>query len=344
MAAIGQRCTLVAALLLVWPMTVDAAEAPPSVDCARAVTVIDKMICGDPKLAEADRKLADTYARVRRELSPESFATVRAVQRAWLRGSRAACAPGHVIDGEKLSDKGANECLDEQYGRQLYLIDIPMKTIGGLRLEGRLRMHQWLHPKVNETDQAPWLVGVPAAKAEAFNQAIFNELKPDRNQFADAGFDDMPDAVFTYNRSYALHHADERLISLDIEIFHEANFGHGWQEETAFNWDLARDRPLDFDGLFQDETWKAAIVEYAINDAKDQMKQDPGDLISEASVDDPAAWVFDDDGATIRFGHRERSGAGASIEVTIPYDVLAPLLRSDTPLPISAASSADTPR
>jgi uncharacterized protein YecT (DUF1311 family) len=342
MTTFGWRCVWLAAGLLVGPVIALADDAPPRVDCAKAVTVIDKMICGDPKLAEADHKLADTYARVRRELSPESFATVREVQRAWLRGSRAACAPGHVVDGEKLSDKAAKECLEEQYGRQLYLIDIPVKTISGLRLEGRLRLRQWLHPKVGETDQDPWLLGVPAAKAEAFNRAISAELKPDRNPFADAGFDDMPDAVFTYNRSYVLHHVDERLISLDIEVFHEANFGHGWQEETAFNWDLARDRPLDFDALFQDQTWKPAIVEYAINEAKDQMKQDPGDLISEASVDDPSAWVFDDDGATIRFGHGERSGAGASIEVTISYDVLAPFLRPDTPLPVTI--SGDTPR
>ena len=58
MTTFGWRCVWLAAGLLVGPVIALADDAPPRVDCAKAVTVIDKMICGDPKLAEADHKLS----------------------------------------------------------------------------------------------------------------------------------------------------------------------------------------------------------------------------------------------------------------------------------------------
>jgi hypothetical protein len=56
-------------------------------------------------------------------------------------------------------------------------------------------------------------------------------------------------------------------------------------------------------------------------------------MITPETVDNADAWLFDDDGATLMLGHGERSMVGASIEVAIPYDVLAPYLRADAPLP-----------
>jgi uncharacterized protein YecT (DUF1311 family) len=319
-------------LLLLAPRWAAGDEARPSFDCAQAATVIDRMICGDPRLAEADRKLADTYARVQRELSPESFATAREAQRAWL-PRRGACTQGIKIAGEKLSAEEASQCLVDLYERQGYLIDIPVKPLGGLTLEGRVRTRKWRRPDTDESDVYPWLVGSPAAKPAAFNQAILKNMHLDTHPFAQAGFDNEPGLHFDFDRSYQLHHVDARLISLEMFIHHEGNIGHGWQEQYTVNWDLAHDRPLDLDALFADGKWKAAIVAYALDDVKDAV-QDPGSLIYEASVDDPSAWVFDDDGAVIRFGHGERSMAGASAEVTIPYDVLEPYLRPDAPLPL----------
>jgi uncharacterized protein YecT (DUF1311 family) len=323
---------VVALLLLVAPPIAKAQETRPSFDCAKAVTAIDKMICADPKLAEADRALADSYTRLQRELSPDSFATVRVVERAWLL-KRAACAPGHVIDGEKLSAEGARQCLANAYEQQGYLIDIPVKNIGSVTLEGRLRVKTWQHPKTDESDRYPWLIGTPAATTTAFNQAIAAELRLERHPFAAAGFDNEPDLSCDFDRSYALHHADERLISLQIEIHHECNIGHGWREESAFNWDLAHNRPLDFAGLFADGDWRAAITQFAIKYLEGEVG-DPAGFVADFPIDDPQAWVFDDDGAVLRLGHGERSGAGASADVEIPYDVLAPLLRPDAPLPL----------
>lgn len=308
-----------------------ADEERPGFDCTKAVAPIDRLICADPKLAAADNALAQTYARVKRELSPESFETVREVQRAWLR-ERMSCTPGRKVDGGGMSEERARECLAESYETEARLIDIPVRQLGGLKLEGRLRERKWQRPSTDETDSYPWLVGMPAAKAAAFDHAILGELHLDRHPFAGAGFDNEPDLHFDFDRSYVLHRVDERLISLEIFIHHEGNIGHGWQEQFTVNWDVAHDRRLDLDDLFSGDKWQAAVLAYALNDVKDEVTE-PESFINEGTVDDASAWVFDDDGAAIRFGHGERSGAGASAEVSVPYEVLKPYVRPGAPLP-----------
>jgi uncharacterized protein YecT (DUF1311 family) len=65
----------------------------PGFDCDKAQTTAEKLICRDIEIATADRTIADRYAALRAQETPESFATVRAAQRAWLKYTRHPAAP-----------------------------------------------------------------------------------------------------------------------------------------------------------------------------------------------------------------------------------------------------------
>ena len=311
-----------------------AGAAGPSFDCNRASAAVDKLVCGDAELAELDRTLAERYARLRQQLSQESFATVRMAQRDWLRSTRIVCAPGYrTATGEPRSAEGAAGCFGEAYRNQLRILDIPVATVGGLRLEGRIRYRHGRRPMTFEYEQYPWLTGAPVAKAAAFNRAIAARLRLDHGLFVASGIERGADLAIAYERWYALHRFDERLISLEFGVHHEANFGHGWREEFAFNWDLTRDGPLDFATLFETDQWAAALTEYAV----ERLKEDPNTeniagLSSEEAVRDPKTWTSGKDGAVLLLGHGERSLAGASAEVAIPYPVLVPFLRPGGPI------------
>ncbi|WP_455181523.1 lysozyme inhibitor LprI family protein [Azospirillum palustre] len=90
-----------------------AARAEPSFDCKAASTPVEKAICADPKLADADREIADLY-KVLQDLSAAADRDrLRTEQRSWL-AQRNQCATaatpgsclGPVLDARRtaLSD------------------------------------------------------------------------------------------------------------------------------------------------------------------------------------------------------------------------------------------------
>jgi uncharacterized protein YecT (DUF1311 family) len=56
-----------------------------AIDCTKATTKLDKIICADPKLIEVDAKLNDAYVRAMTARSPEGKAALRASQKEWLK-------------------------------------------------------------------------------------------------------------------------------------------------------------------------------------------------------------------------------------------------------------------
>lgn len=91
--------------------TTPAAGAQPSFDCARASSVVEKLVCGDASLAALDRKLADAYGKGVAPNSdwpePDRQAS-RARQREWI-AERNACA----------KQKEIRTCVSSSYQRRL---------------------------------------------------------------------------------------------------------------------------------------------------------------------------------------------------------------------------------
>lgn len=60
--------------------------APPSFDCAKASSEVEKLICGDPELAQLDRSLSDLYHRVLEDTPAGEQKRLKTEQRGWVKG------------------------------------------------------------------------------------------------------------------------------------------------------------------------------------------------------------------------------------------------------------------
>ncbi|MCP1610092.1 uncharacterized protein YecT (DUF1311 family) [Azospirillum lipoferum] len=84
------------------------ARAEPSFDCKAASTPVEKAICADPKLADADREIADLYKTLQDLSAAADRDRLRTEQRAWLaQRNQCAAAPstgtclGPVLDARR---------------------------------------------------------------------------------------------------------------------------------------------------------------------------------------------------------------------------------------------------
>lgn len=73
-----------------------AGSAGPSFECAKATTVVEKAICGDPKLASLDRQVASAYTSALGKWDDQTRNRERASQRAWM-AHRDRCAKSEEI-------------------------------------------------------------------------------------------------------------------------------------------------------------------------------------------------------------------------------------------------------
>lgn len=85
----------------------------PSFDCGKATLAAEKLVCGDPELASADRALAMAFATGMKQWPAEDQTRERAAQRRWLM-ERNACAKG----------PNAKDCVRLSYQRRLIELQI----------------------------------------------------------------------------------------------------------------------------------------------------------------------------------------------------------------------------
>lgn len=304
------------------------AQPRPGFDCAKAGSAVDRLICSDEGLAKQDRALAEQYEQLHRTLTPEGFAVLRTGQRNWL-ASRSRCAAKDVTH-----DQGV-QCLGSMYTDRANDLNAQYRSAGGLSIESRETSRHLPRLRVSEAGSYPLLVG-PRARVDAFNRYVAQRLSLAKGMFAASGMelDPKPEGDTTFSRYYEIHRFDDTLISIEIFQFHESYFGHGWRAEYTINWDLRQNRPLRIADIFSpDKDWQQVIYDAAmkyLNEQGDVSK--PESWFNSEQVDDDDAWLFDDDGAVLLFGHWERSMVGASADVPIPYDVLQPLLRAGVQL------------
>jgi uncharacterized protein len=322
----------VLALLVLCAALPAQAQPKPGFDCARATAATDRLICADSGLADQDRALAERYEALHRSLSAEGFAVLRKDQVAWLSG-RGDCQAKDKSRADSIA------CLREAYTSRTNELDKQFKSAGGLSIEKRVTARRLPHLRVDEADSYPWLVGRPPATVDAFNRYIATRLQVAKGLFAASGIklDASPPGDTTFSRYYEVHRFDDRMLSVEFYQYHESYVGHAWRSEFVINWDLRRNRALRMADIFRpDANWQRAIYDYAMKSIRDDGEiKDPENWFPLEAVVDDDAWLFEDDGAVLLFGHGERSMVGASAEVTIPDEVLQPLLRPDAPMAAS---------
>jgi uncharacterized protein len=307
------------------------AQPRPGFDCAKAGSAVDRLICSDEALAKLDRELAEKYQELHRSLTSEGFAVLRSSQLKWLT-SRNPCVAKEVPHDQGIT------CLTSLYTDRANDLNAQYRTAGGLAIENREISRHLPRLRVDESDSYPLLVG-PKARVDAFNRYVSQRLSLAKGMFAASGIklDAKPEGDTTFSRYYEVHRFDESMISIEIVQSHESYFGHGWRSEFVINWDLRHDRPLRIADIFRtDQNWQQGVYDLAMKVLRDGGDiKDPESWFNREDVDDDDAWLFDDDGAVLLFGHRERSMVGASAEAPIPYGELQPFLRPDAPMAVA---------
>jgi uncharacterized protein YecT (DUF1311 family) len=87
-------------------------EVKPSFDCAKARTMVEKLVCANPRLARLDTRMAVSYSTLRAR--PEDGRALLAEQRAWLREERDKCENPECLVSRY---QGRVKALEERIGK-----------------------------------------------------------------------------------------------------------------------------------------------------------------------------------------------------------------------------------
>jgi uncharacterized protein len=81
------------------PVVVDEKPISPAFDCAKASSDVEKMICGDSKLANLDNELSTGYKTVYGSAKPDDQARMKKEQNNWLKTVRNICKDKSCVVG-----------------------------------------------------------------------------------------------------------------------------------------------------------------------------------------------------------------------------------------------------
>lgn len=324
------------------PEQYKAGFSGPGFDCTHAKTTGEQLICGDAALSKSDAKLNAAYRVLEKSESPQSFATLRTGQRAWIAHAMKSCG-ADVPMPEAVGDRNPIiECLNTEYGDQADLLDrLKADKAGALVIEPRMRFHTRVNPDTEESDLYPWMSG--GAQAAAFNAFVFKALKFDKWRMDDKTLFRYGNDVYGQKlhawRFYTVDRFDGRVVSLEIAT---SDFVGGHDEEhypTAFSWNMTEARPISLGDVFASGgNWKKFALDYCGKELGKRIKDDgvPADLEDSElpkQVADGADWAWGTDKAVVTFWIFMLSGMPSeNYDVAIPYKLLKPYMKPDAPV------------
>jgi len=310
---------------------VSHAAEQASFDCGKATTVIEKAICGDPALAAADRKLAETYQSALGKLSEEGHGSLRDGQRQWLRLIRLVCDTS-VLPKTVKTDQTPAKCLADAYAERQTQLEMPTAAYGGITIRRGERFEaarsfdpedsSGEHPGFSVLEESFPQIDNPRNDADrAFNKAaqdFAKDVKLDAEGAADI------------TAGYEIVSVSDKLISINFET---GMYGHGAAhpigESAMLNWLVAEGRPLNPDDIFvKGSGWRKFVIDRC---RAELSKDEEYDVRRTGKVGDgptrPERWRFGKDGLRIHFNQYEvASYAAGEPEVVIPWADLKPYL------------------
>jgi uncharacterized protein YecT (DUF1311 family) len=309
----------------------------PSFDCTKAANAGEKLICTNLRLSKADREMGAAFARLRRDETTASFATVQAAQRGWLAYVTRLCGATKPLPSFVGDQNPIRDCLDENYvDRAERLTGAKVTRAGALALEPRMRFSSKAKPSTEDSDIYPWMSGGPQAApfnaATAKSLALGRRRTDDTNLFA-FGADQIPETISLYaRRTYSVIRFDAKLASLQVATYDFTGGAHEVLGEHAIDWDVALGRPLSFADIFAPGAkWQHFVTAWCVKDLKVQF--DEGAPAPDASAvggvaTDIGNWMFDRNEAVVHFTvYAVASFSGGEYDVKIPYRVLKPFLK-----------------
>ena len=305
------------------PEQYKAGFSGPSIDCAKAKTTAEQLICGDAALSASDKQLGTVWRQLKSSLSGESFATFQSAERTWIAYATQILRRRYSDARREGGRAPIADCLNTEYGDRVHLLEsAKVQKSGALLLEPRMRFRTRAGPATEESDIYPLMSG---ALRRLRSMRIFQKRC---NSTAGGWTTRLCSAMATKFRTCSCTHSGSMPSSVSMAAssvlpIDTSDFVGGHGEEYggfAINWDLAKSRPLSFDDMFvRGSDWKRIATKMCLDDLRRQTERDdkPADLdISGVAkqISDVGNWIWRKNKATVRFhGVHEFRNAGRGI-------------------------------
>jgi uncharacterized protein len=308
------------ALLLVAP---GVALAQPSFDCAKASTVVERTICGDAKLAAADRELAGVYGALLGRLPAPAQEHLANEQQRWL-GNRGKTCTAFLAG-----------CLANRYRQRIATLKAdgegpyPFVSEQVLLQTGKVKAIRYeIEARYPRFDGNADFLAVNTTFANIARAGA-------KDAVPKADIDDSREQSWTYQQSYALYRPGPHAVSVETNSYIFTGGAHGSSNVSAMLVDLRTGNLVRLDTVFA-APWQRTLAELARTDLKGQFVDRPGfpealepDKFDKL-LDDSERYLFKAGALELIFNQYEVGPYAAGIyTVTIPYERLAKLLRPD---------------
>jgi len=313
-----------------------SAQIGPGFDCAKATTAVEKIICGNPEAATADRKMADAY-RQRLESLTDLAARdhLQRDQVVWLADRQRMCA------GQQ-GDEAATCQRDLAEQRMDWLVALPAGAdypfIADRRLmeEGRRGGTPYRIAVSYPVFERP---GVDYARANAAIKGWADKFAAQMRP-SPQGDNGMPGVGWFFESGHVVQIVRSRLATVDADWMSYGGGAHPNSGRTAWHVELTTGRLLGLDDILDPASgWADAVTGLVRADLKKQFEERPGFEESLAPAElrkmviEPGHWIFTDDKVTLTFDpYAVGPYAAGPYEVELPYATLKPYIRKDGPL------------
>lgn len=319
-----------AAIVLLWSAT---AGAQPSFDCAKASSVVERAICADAGLAQADLEMATVYGALWGRLTGAAKDHLSQDQVRWLANRAKACT-GEAEDVAR--------CVRQRYVARIATLKAesegpyPFVSEQALVRNGKVRTTRY------EIDASYPQFDGPNADFSAVNKAFAIAAQKGANDAVppnDVGHY-AANQVWTYLQSFQLFRPGPYGLSVATTFYVFTGGAHGSSGMTATLVDLRTGQRVLPAGVFAaGSDWKRTVTYIARADLKRQFVERPGfpESLEPAAFEklmaDPDRYLFKPDGLEIIFNQYDVAAyVMGRYTVDIPYSRLASLIRKDGPL------------
>ncbi|WP_448203260.1 lysozyme inhibitor LprI family protein [Azospirillum sp. sgz302134] len=321
-----------------------------SFDCTKAKTPDEILICADPDLSRADERMAAAYKSLMEAVQAQGLDAgvrdrLRGQQRAWVTLRNSRC---DLKSSTKIGPDNRATLVDCMRWSVLARIDDLELVRDGLPITALAepkRIAETNKAKHYQIDASYPVLPASIAGADAFNPLAERQVRTVVNQFLkETVSDDVPepDMMSTLDIGYRITLATPRLMSVQFDFYeYGAGAAHGTGTASALHVDLQRRKALTAADVFAAGSgWEKAVAAHAMADLKRQAKADDFELDEGAGenvaalVPDLVHWRLEPDRAVIVFNAYEVAAyAVGPREVAVPYALLTPYFKPDSPLP-----------
>jgi uncharacterized protein len=327
-AGVRLRVAIAVAVLL----APGAAWAQPSFDCTMASSPIERAICRNDKLGEADRELSAAYGALIDRLSGPAKEHLIRDQVRWLDDRAKACA-GEIA--------AVTRCLTSRYTQRLSVLkaaaegDYPFVSEHDLVKRGRVKAAFYeidaRYPQFDGADADFSAVNkafAARAREGADSATPPPDIKTDHSQ------------IWTYEQGFELHRPGMHGVSVATSFYSFTGGAHGSSGLLATLVDLRTGRSVMPADIFQPTAeWERTLANIARDDLKRQFVERPGfpEALEPAKFDklmkDPQRYLFKAFALELIFNQYEVAPyASGMYRVVIPYARLTGILRPDAPV------------